>query len=48
MAGTPYDFVEEFNERYKEDGIIWFFDIFSMNSYGCVSCFIEDEVYGVF
>ena len=28
MAGTPYDFVEGFNERYKEDGIIWFFDTF--------------------
>ena len=29
---TPYDYVNEFNERYKEDGVIWFFDIFSMNS----------------
>lgn len=25
MAGTPYDYVNEFNERYKEDGVIWFF-----------------------
>lgn len=32
MAGTPYDFVKDFQARYKEDGIIWFFDIFSMNS----------------
>lgn len=32
MAGTPYDYVNDFIERYKSDGIIWFFDIFSMNS----------------
>lgn len=26
LAGTKYDGTKEFNERYKEDGIIWFFD----------------------
>ena len=38
MAGTPYDYVNEFNERYKEDGVIWFFDIFSMLSWLVVYC----------
>lgn len=28
MAGTPYDYVNEFNERYKEDGVIWFLIFF--------------------
>ena len=26
LAGTKYDGVNEFNERYKDDGIIWYFD----------------------
>ena len=26
LMGTKYDGMKEFNERYKEDGIIWFFD----------------------
>lgn len=26
LAGTKYDGVKEFNEKYKEDGIIWYFD----------------------
>ncbi len=32
LAGTPYDHVKDFINRYKKDGIIWFFDVFSMNS----------------
>lgn len=26
LMGTKYDGMKEFNERYKDDGIIWFFD----------------------
>lgn len=26
LAGTKYDGINEFNEKYKNDGIIWFFD----------------------
>lgn len=26
IAGTKYDGIKEFNERYKDDGIIWYFD----------------------
>lgn len=26
LAGTKYDGVKEFNEKYKNDGIIWYFD----------------------
>ena len=29
--GTPYDKVKEFNERYKEDGIIWFLEACELN-----------------
>lgn len=30
IIGTKYDYSKEFIERYKEDGIIWYFDIFSL------------------
>lgn len=26
LAGTKYDGIEKFNEKYKDDGIIWYFD----------------------
>ena len=32
IVGTSFDYTKEFIERYKEDGIIWYFDIFSMTS----------------
>ena len=31
VAGTPYDGSEEFCERYKNDGVIWYFDNFAIN-----------------
>ena len=31
LIGTPYDGMNEFIERYKDDGIIWYFDIFAMS-----------------
>lgn len=32
LLGTKYDYTKEFIEKYKNDGIIWYFDIFSMNA----------------
>lgn len=31
IVGTPYEDLTDFAERYKEDGLIWFFDTFEMN-----------------
>ena len=31
MAGTSFDGSEEFCERYKNDGVIWYFDNFAIN-----------------
>ena len=31
FPGTPYDKVKEFNEKYKEDGIIWFLEACDLN-----------------
>ena len=30
LLGTPYDATAAFVERYKEDGILWYFDIFAL------------------
>lgn len=32
LIGTPYDKTKDFLEKYKEDGFIWYFDIFSMKA----------------
>ena len=32
LIGTPYDGTLDFIERYRNDGIIWYFDNFAMNS----------------
>lgn len=32
LIGTKYDKIKEYIEKYKEDGIIWFFDIYEMTS----------------
>lgn len=32
VVGTPFDGTKEFIERYKDDGIIWYFDIFSLKA----------------
>ena len=32
LPGTKYDYTKDFIEKYKEDGIIWYFDIFSMTT----------------
>ena len=32
MIGTPFDNTVNFTEKYKDDGIIWYFDIFSLTT----------------
>jgi len=32
LIGTPQDHTREFVERYKEDGFIWYFDVYSMTA----------------
>lgn len=33
LIGTRFDHVSAFMERYRDDGIIWYFDIFDMSAY---------------
>ena len=32
MIGTKFDFTKEFVEKYKQDGIVWYFDNFALKS----------------
>ncbi len=32
LIGTKYDKIKEYIQKYKEDGIVWFFDIFEMST----------------
>ena len=32
LIGTKYDKVKEYIEKYKNDGIVWFFDIYEMST----------------
>ena len=34
LCGTKFDKVEEFNERYKEDGVLWFLEACDLNVMG--------------
>lgn len=36
LAGTKYDGTKEFNERYKDDGIIWYFDNCELSMEGTI------------
>lgn len=33
LIGTKFDYTNDFIERYKDDGIVWYFDVFNMSSY---------------
>lgn len=48
LVGTPYANVEQFLERYKEDGFIWYFDIFAMKAEECAHVFWQMEQAGWF
>lgn len=34
MIGTPYEDLKGFTERYRDDGFIWFFDVFELDPMG--------------
>lgn len=48
IIGTKYDKTQEFIENYKKDGIIWYFDIFSMTSEDLYKTLIQFKYAGWF
>lgn len=48
LVGTPFDNTVEFIEKYKQDGIIWYFDIFSMTTEEFYRCLFQMQQAGWF
>lgn len=48
LIGTKYDYTNDFIDRYKEDGIIWYFDIFAMSSYNFYLTLLQMKEAGYF
>lgn len=48
IIGTKYDKTKEFVEKYKDDGIIWYFDVFSMTSEDLYKTLIQFKYAGWF
>ena len=48
LIGTKYDHISEFIERYKDDGIIWYFDIFALSSLDTYLSLLQMEYAGYF
>ena len=48
IIGTSYDGTKEFITKYKEDGIIWYFDVFSMSSEVLYNTLLQFQYAGYF
>lgn len=48
IIGTKYDKTKEFVEKYKDDGIIWYFDVFSMTSEDLYKTLVQFKYAGWF
>ena len=48
LVGTKYDYVNNFIDKYKNDGIIWYFDIFSMSAYDTYLTLLQLKYAGYF
>lgn len=48
LCGTSFDNVKAFNEKYKDDGIIWYFDVCDLDSCGFYRALFQLENAGWF
>lgn len=48
MIGTDYIDMDNFNDKYKDDGIIWYFDIFAMSSENVYRTLLQMKAAGYF
>lgn len=48
VIGTKFDKTNEFLERYKDEGFIWYFDVFSMTSEGLYNTLLQFKNAGWF
>ncbi len=48
LIGTEYDYVKDFIERYKDDGIIWYFDNFALSAFDTYLTLLQFKYAGYF
>jgi len=48
LIGTEYDYVNNFIEKYRDDGIIWYFDIFATSAYDTYLSLLQMKYAGYF
>ena len=48
IIGTKYDYVSEFIDKYKDDGIVWYFDNFAMSAYNTYLTLLQFKYAGYF
>lgn len=48
LFGTPYDGTKEFIERYQQDTLIWYFDIYSMSAENVYRTLLQMKSMGAF
>ncbi len=48
VIGTPFEDVKDFIEKYKDDGIIWYFDVFSMTAEAVYLTLLQMQAAGWF
>ena len=41
IIGTRYDYTNQFVDKYKDDGIIWYFDVFGLSSEDLYICLLQ-------
>ena len=48
LVGTEYDYINDFIERYKDDGIIWYFDNFALSAFDVYLTLLQFKFAGYF
>lgn len=48
LLGTPYDGTQAFIQRYQKDGIVWYFDIYSMSAENVYRTLLQMKSMGYF
>lgn len=48
LMGTPYDGTKQFIQKYKDDGIVWYFDVFATSSFNFYLSLLQMKMAGYF
>ena len=48
LIATPFDGTKQFIEKYKDDGIVWYFDVFATSSFNFYLSLLQMKMAGYF